>query len=115
VTVVIVALVALGFMTSYIVSGVGSDDAKPAIATTSLGVTSAIVGAFFGVKAASDSSKSAQDLIALAHASDPNDPAGQGRIGNSVAPFCAGHCSIEGPGHDAAPRVDPTSVAVPSA
>jgi hypothetical protein len=82
VIVVCIALVALGVMTSYMVSAVGSDDAKLAIGTTALGVIGTVIGAFFGVKVASDSNKNAQaqtqdatkKLVALAHASDPNDP-----------------------------------------
>jgi len=65
VIVVVVALTALGFMTSYIVSALDSQDAKLAVATTALGVIGAIVGAFFGVKVAGDSSKSAQEQTTL--------------------------------------------------
>jgi hypothetical protein len=96
VIVVVVALTALGFMTSYIVSALDSQDAKLAVATTALGVIGAIVGAFFGVKVAGDSSKSAQEqtqattdklvattdkLVAVAHASDPKDPGVKAALG----------------------------------
>jgi hypothetical protein len=60
VLVVIVALIVLTLMTSYLVSAVNSDDAKLAISTTALGVIGTIIGAFFGVKSATDSRKDAQ-------------------------------------------------------
>ena len=61
VVVVLVALIVLAIMTSYLVSAVTSDDAKLAIATTALGVISAVIAAFFGVKSATDSRKDTQE------------------------------------------------------
>ena len=59
VVVVLVALIVLAIMTSYLVSAVKSDDAKLAIATTALGVISAVIAAFFGVKSATAASRAA--------------------------------------------------------
>jgi hypothetical protein len=93
VVVVLVALIVLAVMSAFLVKEVGGDDAKLAIGTTALGVISAIVGAFFGVKSATESREDAQKqtkelfsdatkelkeahgkLVAAAHAADPNDP-----------------------------------------
>ena len=63
VIVVIVGLITLSPMTGYLVSSVNSDDAKLAIATTALGVIGTVIGAFFGVKAATDSRKDTQEAL----------------------------------------------------
>ena len=80
--VVITALIILAAMTAFLVQEVNTNDAKVAISTTALGVLTAIVGAFFGVKAAAESSARAQDdtsrtnkqLNAVLAATEKGDP-----------------------------------------
>ena len=96
VAVVITALIVLSLMTGYLVSAVNSDDAKLAIATTALGVIGTVTGAFFGVKVANDSRAESAEatkeartevsdanakLVAVAQASDPNDPGSKRALG----------------------------------
>src|SRR6185312_3433861 len=70
VIVVVVALCALGVMTSYMVSAVNSDDAKLALGSAALGVIGTIIGAYFGIKVASDTSKNAQQQTNAANQKD---------------------------------------------
>jgi hypothetical protein len=61
VIVVVLALAALAFMTSYLVSAVSADESKVSIASAALAVIGTIVGAFFGVRASSEARQSAED------------------------------------------------------